>query len=479
MATAARRIFRERPLERVSSPERLDELLRVVGPRTGLALAISALAMGGVVAWSLLARLPITVEGQALLLRPRQVVAFQAPAEGRIAEVAVGVGDRVAEGQVLARLALPELDKQLEQQRANLLSLEARHRELDALEREQAELERSLFAQQRELLERRMQSLTKTAEAARLRSEELIAQQRSNLETARRLSQELEAALEERQRSFSLLEGQGLIARDQLVEARSRTIDEQLGLAELAVLEAELRMREQQARDAYERQLDQVVDLGLQAKDFERRELEVDLELRRGELSRAAERQEVERRVEQLGARIVAEGDVRAEYDGRVLEVAMLVGQRVELGSRLGRLEIEGGDPALMALAYFEVEDGKRVRPGLELLVSPSTTPRERFGSILGRVQRVSDLPVTVEAAANQVGDLDLARALVVGPGRIEVLAELVADPDAPSGYAWTSGHGPLELSVTSGTTAAARVVIDRRAPITFVLPFLRSLGAP
>jgi HlyD family secretion protein len=32
---------------------------------------------------------------------------------------------------------------------------------------------------------------------------------------------------------------------------------------------------------------------------------------------------------------------------------------------------------------------------------------------------------------------------------------------------------------VTSGTTAQVRVTIDERAPITFVLPFLRSLSGP
>lgn len=479
MAETARRIFRERPLERVSSPERLDQLLRVVGPRNWLALAAAALALGGALAWSLLGRVPITVEGQALLVRPRQVVAFQAPAESRVAEVAVQVGDRVTAGQALARMALPDLEKELEQQRENLISLEARHGELDALEREQAAQERSLLADQRGLLERRMQSLAQRAESSRSHNAELIAQQRRNLEIARSLSEELESTLQERQQSFSVLEDQGLIARDQLVEARSRTIDKQLALAELAVLEQELRMREVQTHDDYENQLDSVVELGLQSKDLERRAMLIDIDLRRGDLARAAERQQVERRIEQLAARIKAEGDVLAEYDGRVLEVAMFVGQRVELGSRLGRLEIEDGDAALMALVYFDVEDGKRVRQGLELLVSPSTLPRERFGSILGRVRRVSDLPVTVEAVANQVGDLELARTLVAGPARIEVLAELVADPAAPSGYVWTSGRGPFDLRVTSGTTASARVVIDRRAPITFVLPILRSLSAP
>lgn len=471
-----RRIFRERALEQLSAQERLDQLLRVVGPSDWLALAGATLVLGAALAWSWLGRIPITVAGTAMLVRPSQVVAIQAPAEGRIAALQVGVGDRVARGQLLARLALPDLEKELEQQRARLAAFDSRAGELGVLEREQMQLELSLLADQRGQLEHRMQSLRDTAEGARARSTELIARQRTNLETARKLSEELELTLQERQQSFSLLEGQGLIARDQLVEARSRTIDKQLALAELAVLEQELRLREDQAREAYDKQMDQAMDVALQVKDLELRLLRVSSELRRAELERASERQEVERRIEQLQARIESEGRVLAEYDGRILELAVLVGQRVEPGSRLGRLEIEDGRAELKALAWFEVEDGKRVRPGMEILVSPTTAPRERFGSVVGKVQRVSDFPVTFEAVANQIGDLDLARALVAGPSRIEVLAELIADPSTPSGFAWTTGQGPGELRVTSGTTAGVRVKIDERAPITFVLPFLRAL---
>jgi HlyD family secretion protein len=475
MATA-RRIFRERALEHVSSPEHLDQLLRVVGPRDWLALGAATLALGAAAAWSWLGRIPITVEGTAMLVRPRQVVAIQAPAEGRIAALSVGVGDRVARGELLARLALPELEKELEQERARLAAFDTRAGELAALEREQAQLELSLLAEQRDQLEHRRASLLETAEASLSRSAELIARQRANLETARKLSEELELTLQERQQSFSLLEGQGLIARDQLVEARSRTIDKQLALAELAVLEQELRLREDQAREAYEKQQDQVMDLALQAKDLELRLLRVSSQLRRDELERAGQRQDVERRIEQLQTRIESEGRVLSEHDGRILELAVQVGQRVETLSRLGRLEIEDERSELQAVAWFEVEDGKRVRPGLRILVSPTTAPRERFGSIVGSVQRVSDFPVTFEAVANQIGDLDLARALVAGPSRIEVLAQLQTDARTPSGFAWTTGGGPERLRVTPGTTAHVRVTIDERAPITFVLPFLRAL---
>ena len=42
------------------------------------------------------------------------------------------------------------------------------------------------------------------------------------------------------------------------------------------------------------------------------------------------------------------------------------------------------------------------------------------------------------------------------------------------SGFKWTSG-GP-NLKFSAGTTAAVRVTVDERAPITYLFPFLKSI---
>lgn len=63
-------IFRKESLERLSSPEQLDQLMQVVSPRSWLPLA----SLGGLVllalAWSILGRIPITATGQGILVRP-------------------------------------------------------------------------------------------------------------------------------------------------------------------------------------------------------------------------------------------------------------------------------------------------------------------------------------------------------------------------------------------------------------------------
>jgi HlyD family secretion protein len=50
---------------------------------------------------------------------------------------------------------------------------------------------------------------------------------------------------------------------------------------------------------------------------------------------------------------------------------------------------------------------------------------------------------------------------------------ELVGESGNASGYRWSSSKGP-DSKLTAGTTASVRITVEERAPITFLLPFLR-----
>jgi HlyD family secretion protein len=53
------------------------------------------------------------------------------------------------------------------------------------------------------------------------------------------------------------------------------------------------------------------------------------------------------------------------------------------------------------------------------------------------------------------------------------VRVELAPDPTSESGYRWSGGPGP-PIHLTSGTTVRASVTINRRAPISLLLPLLK-----
>ena len=165
-----------------------------------------------------------------------------------------------------------------------------------------------------------------------------------------------------------------------------------------------------------------------------------------------------------------------AAHSGRIIELLSDTGQIVSAGARVARLEVDDASTALVNVAYLAVGDGKKVTPGMRVLITPDTVERQRYGGITGVVLAVSDLAVTTEGARAVLGNADLAQALVGGTTRIEVTASLDADSTTASGYKWSSSAGPGS-PVTAGLTGEMRVIVEQRAPITFVLPFLRELS--
>ena len=90
---------------------------------------------GAVVAWAAFWLVPTEVVGKGVLLLPDNAGMLDARAAGQVRRLPIRVGDRVQRGQVLMELYLPVLEKELEQQRANLRELERQNRALDERDR--------------------------------------------------------------------------------------------------------------------------------------------------------------------------------------------------------------------------------------------------------------------------------------------------------------------------------------------------------
>ena len=97
-------IFRQAALERLSSPEQLDQLMTVTTPRGWLALLALFGLLVAVVVWGFCGRIPIRVAGQGMLIGVGGVSDVVSPFEGQIGEVYFEVGEAVEQGQVVARI---------------------------------------------------------------------------------------------------------------------------------------------------------------------------------------------------------------------------------------------------------------------------------------------------------------------------------------------------------------------------------------
>jgi HlyD family secretion protein len=213
-----------------------------------------------------------------------------------------------------------------------------------------------------------------------------------------------------------------------------------------------------------------------QLKQLETKEQELQRQVFEASTSRKNEMLTLKKNIALYEVQLERNSRIVSEYSGRVLEIAVNVGQVLSAGSRIASVEVLKAGGELVCVTYFPVRDGKKVRPGMKIQITPDTVKRERFGGILGAVLSVSAFPVTKEAAALFLGTPEVANQFLKDEPQIEVVAELAKDTSNVSGFKWSSSKGPA-LLISAGTTTTARVTVEERAPVSYILPFLRSVS--
>ena len=161
-------------------------------------------------------------------------------------------------------------------------------------------------------------------------------------------------------------------------------------------------------------------------------------------------------------------------YTGRVLEIAVDVGDIVENGTPLFRIELMGRDIKTMeAVMYFPAGEGKRVLQGMTAQIAPTIVKQSEYGYLLGLVTYVADYPSTWQGMMRMLQNETLVQGLTQGGAPIEVRADLIPDPRTPSGYKWSSSRGP-DVRLQTGTACFTTVTVAKQRPIDLVIPLLR-----
>lgn len=411
------RIFRQEALDRLARPEQFDRALIVTTPKAWLALAALAAIAAAVAVWSVQGAVTTYVSANGILLsRGGAVVDAVSASTGSLVAVLPAENDIVERGAVVAEVVNHELAE--------------RHRSAVALVDERAQAVEDL----------------KAATAA----EDALAAGNAK-------------------RQFGRLAQREASARQQ-VEAARRRLDDYRRLFDERVVTRAVVDRSQRAVDRAEQELFGVLR--------ERDALDA-RELRRGNDQRL--------RVAEMEARLAAArrqateleallGDERvtAPASGRVTEIKAPVGAVLRAGQPV--LSIRSGAGSLEALVYIPPADGKRVRPGMDVLVSPGTLRREEYGSVLGTVETVSEFPASLEGMVSVLENRALARTFSEAGPPYAARVSLTPDPATASGVAWTSPKAAGE-TLSPGTLAGVEIKVDSRPPITLVVPLLRDLG--
>lgn len=472
-------LFRKQSLERLASPERLDQLMQVVNPRSWLPLAALGSVVGVAIIWSIYGRIPITVEGRGVLIYPSNVVPLQSKSAGQLMMLNIKVGDVIKKGQVLATIDQAELRKQLQQQRAKLTEIQSQDEAMGSLQGLRRGQEQLSMQQQRQYLQQRIQELQAITPLLKIKGNTSIGQQRRGLQQRFRQTQALSPIFLRRMEiRRQLFQQEGAISGDEALKAEQEYLQNQEKIADIEGQLKELDLKETETENNYHQNLSTISNFQAQLKELDSKQASVAQQDLENVTNRKKEIQEVKREIAKLALQLGDNSQIISQYSGRILEITLAPGQVVNAGTRLATIEAEKPQSKLVSVTYFPVAEGKKIRTGMKIQITPQTVKRERFGGILGNVTTISRFPITKEAAANEVGNSEVLEALISEKqgGLIQVFSDLELDSQTPSGYKWSSSTGP-QLNISSGTTTVVRVKVEERAPITFVLPILRSVS--
>ncbi len=411
------RIFRKVSLDRLSSPEQLDVLMHVTSPHGWVAL----LALCGLLAvalfWGIFGSIPSNVNGACILIRPGGVNEILASGSGRITDISVDVGDLVVAGQMVARIEQREILDHIRATNAKLNELTAqqtRLQELNALNEEQF----SVYLKNTE----------------------------QNLQGRIRIGEERLVTLAEKIDTQARLLEQGLITRQAWLSTK----------LEYGNLQQEI--------DTYR---NEIIQLGVRRLDSKK---QIQNEL----TSIQIQINETERSIASQMRAASEASQVYSPYNGRVLEVRISEGARVNPGTTLLAVEQTGASATgLEAHIYVTPLDGKKVRAGMEVHITPSTVKREEYGVMVGKVREVADFPSTLEGMMRVLNNDRLVQQLAQGGAPIAVQADPVPSGETVSGYKWSSPKGP-NISIESGTLCSASITVEKQRPIALVIPILR-----
>jgi HlyD family secretion protein len=111
----------------------------------------------------------------------------------------------------------------------------------------------------------------------------------------------------------------------------------------------------------------------------------------------------------------------------------------------------------------------------MEAQVVPDSVKRAEYGSMKGRVARVSRQDVSDDDVDRILHNRQLTKSLFDGHQALLAHVELSPTKDNASGFEWWSGKGP-PYRIEAGTVATVDVIVERVRPISLVVPALRKL---
>jgi len=108
------KLFRKVSIDRLSSPEQLDQSLIVITPKSWILLLASALIAAVIILWLFYGVIPVKLSGSGIIIGKKGIYGIQHLASGMIDDLVVDNGQLVRKGDLIGIIDQPELKILLE-----------------------------------------------------------------------------------------------------------------------------------------------------------------------------------------------------------------------------------------------------------------------------------------------------------------------------------------------------------------------------
>ncbi len=408
------RLIRKLSLERLSSPDQLDQLMQIRSPRDWIVLAGLGALLVTALLWSIFGTVRAGVQCQGFLIQHGGVYRVVSLGAGEVTRLDVKVGAEVQAGQTIAWIAQPALADQIRQASHEVEQNEEDLQYITGFSDRATKLQtQSLTLQKQDLLDQMKQNNDRLAWL-----NELLATQKSLWE-------------------------KGLVTKQTYMS----TVD-QINSTQQQI---------QSSKEKLDQMTVQVNDL-LKQRDEALFNAHVKARDSRLKLDALMDQEELQTKV-------------ICPYAGRVVDIMVQKHAVVSEGAAIANVEPAGQE--LVAVAFLPLFDGKRVMPDMEVRLSPSTVKQEEYGYMLGRVTTVSAFPATSDSLLTLLGNPDLVKQIMAEEPPIQIFVDLVKDKGTVSGYKWSSRKGP-PIKFTSGTICQVGITLSQDPPYRLVIPYIK-----
>lgn len=570
-------IYRKSALEKLSSPEQLDRMIVI----TPLSFWLAMIGAGAVILvaliWSIVGRLPVTVNGNGIYINDAGVNVVYADTAGVIASVEVQPGDTIQQGQTVATVTNPDAQAQMDLinerlQQINHVTLFSTNDAVTADTKNLIEIKNSLesagFSVQQNNVSLEMQQQQYAEEKALLdslaaqmeqaksayysaldksnsgsteqlnyqKAQETVSAQAAKLSEAQQAAASLQQSYQEcvaqLEQLYAQLESQAaagvqppassvptapstddIKAQIAQLEAQKAELETNIAAANAAVSEAQtehqnaltaLENAEKTYRDSLTTNANAQTDL--QKKQIEYTEAtsrysaqqsivsSLEQNIAASQAQMAAEKTNVNQQVETLmkqfndtkqalissvetekkqAEETLSRTQIQAQQSGTVMETMVEVGTVVGQGSELIRLAADESGEGNVVVCYVPLSSGKKLTPGMQVMVYPTTVNKQEYGHMEATVVHVDDYVTSTTQMKKMLGDDLLVNSFTQDGPVIAVTCTLKEDPSTASGYFWSSKKG-ADIMLAEGTLIKADIVTERKAPIQMVIPLLK-----